>query len=674
MNLNIQICVPSYPISGMRYLPLVWAYLKSYHTHHGEYTENVNWLEPLQNKRDIDKFLLQGVENVDVLGISNYMWNSKVNFDLAKQVKKQNPNCFIVCGGPEFNMLDISNFDYIDAYIPIEGEVSFSNLLDKLKSREDWKTVGGIVYLENNKIKKNPPLPYIRDWFFSPILEHKEYFEELIQRNKEEKFETLLQFETTRGCPYGCTFCDWGGGIHTKVRNRPLEILKEEITWTGQNKIFKYFITDANFGIYERDIDVAKHIVDTRNTYGWPKGITYQSAKNQTNRIIQIAEILYKGKMMSRHMISVQSTDDHVLTNIDRANLPTSKQSFIAHELNKKQVPVKSQIIIGLPGDNINKLKKTVSDLYDMGVSREIEYFIFGLFPNAPASEASYIEKHKLKTVQAYSPVTCRNLNNMEGYSASDIQICNGLADIENESVYQDAVWDVADSKSAFVVESESYDRKEFAEMYTWMLVLNGLVDNGLFKDIADFYKQHGISYKDFFHNIIEDFKSNKEFKEIYDYIEQQSQDLSNGIRPYEEIQIPGSTQPVAFESNLVMQSWVAKNKELVRNDLMKMVIDRFGYHDPVKDLSNFCLDRIVGFDVINEKEITYDYDWIAIIKGMNFVDLIKCPTTVKWKNTYIDNFKKLNVKMDLYYYTLCLIHGRWRKKMNYDANYISSN
>ena len=82
MNLNIQICVPSYPISGMRYLPLVWAYLKSYHTHHGEYTENVNWLEPLQNKRDIDKFLLQGVENVDVLGISNYMWNSKVNFVL----------------------------------------------------------------------------------------------------------------------------------------------------------------------------------------------------------------------------------------------------------------------------------------------------------------------------------------------------------------------------------------------------------------------------------------------------------------------------------------------------------------------------------------------------------------------------------------------------------------
>lgn len=663
--INVLISVPSYPMSGMRYLPLIWAYLKSYHDNHSDYKNQINWLPPLQHSEDIKNFL-KNPNDIQVLGLSNYMWNSKINYKLAEEIKKINPNCLIVCGGPEFVINKIASFKHIDIYVPIEGEVSFSKILDCVVQNKSWKDVGGIIYLENNKIIKNPALPFIRNWNFSPLLENKEYMESLITKNRAEGLETLLQFETTRGCPYSCTFCDWGGGIHTKVRDRPLEILKDEITWTGQNKIFKYFITDANFGFFPRDINVAKHIVETLKKYNWPKGITYQSAKNQTDRIIEIADILYRGNMISRHMISVQSTDDRILANIDRSNLPTSKQRFIANELNKKQVPVKSQIILGLPGDNLNKLKQTVNDLYDMGVSREIEYFVFGLFPNAPASEPEYLKKHKIKTIWGYSPIYCRDLDTMEGYSRNDVQVCNGLIYNENESVYQDHIWDVSNNKSEFVVETNSYSRDEWAEMYTWINILNGLVDSGLFKDVADFYNQHGISYKDFFHNTIEDLKTDKKFNDLYQYIKSQSLDFSTGKREYEEMTIPGLNKPVAFEANLFIQAWIAKNKEQVRNNLVPIIINRFGYSKEITDLFNFGLDRIVGFDLVNEKECEYNYNWLKIIKEKNFLGLIPKPTKFKFENNYINNFKKLNVDMDLYFYSLCLVHGRWRKRMNY--------
>jgi radical SAM superfamily enzyme YgiQ (UPF0313 family) len=648
---------------------MIWAYLKSYHDNHSKYKEKVNWLLPLQDVSEINKFL-SNPSNIHVLGLSNYMWNSQFNMKLAEEIKKINPNCLIVCGGPEFDTNNKENFKNIDIYVPVEGEVTFSKILDCLVSNQSWKEVGGIVYLEDNTIKRNPALPYINDWFFSPLLENKEYFEGLIKKNKENSIETLLQFETTRGCPYSCTFCDWGGGIHTKVRSRPLEILKEEITWTGKNKIQKYFITDANFGFMKRDIDIAKHIVETKKKYNWPKSIVYQSAKNQTDRIIEVADILYKGSLTSSHMITVQSTDNHVLSNIERSNLPTSKQKFISAELNKRQVPVKSQIILGLPGDTLDKLKNTVNDLYEMGVSREIEYFVFGLFPNAPANDPIYKEKYKLKTIQGYAPVYCRNLTTLEGYDGRDLQICSGVINLNRESERKEYIWDMSNSLSEFVVSSYSYSKKEWAEMYTWINVLNGMVHDGLFKNIADFYNYYGISYKEFFHYVIESFKIDKEFDDLYKYIIDQSFEFSTGSKLYEEMTIPGSKKNVAFESSLFVASWFAKHKEKIKNIFIPIIYEKFGHKETIKDLANYGISSSVGFDLIEEKILTFSYDWSKILREKNFSNIVPTNTTYIFKNDYIRNFKKLNKNIDLYYYTLCLIYGRWRKKMNYNISY----
>jgi hypothetical protein len=76
--MNVLISVPTFPMSGMRYLPMVWACLKSYHDHKGKYPKDVNWLPPLKNSIDVENFLKTNTK-VDVLGISNYMWNSKIN-------------------------------------------------------------------------------------------------------------------------------------------------------------------------------------------------------------------------------------------------------------------------------------------------------------------------------------------------------------------------------------------------------------------------------------------------------------------------------------------------------------------------------------------------------------------------------------------------------------------
>ncbi len=82
----------------------------------------------------------------DILGMSNYCWSQNVSYEMFNLLKKENPYALSVWGGPNFpvdlpsqkNFLE--KFNAMDVYVPIDGEVGFSNILEhilKLNSTEE---------------------------------------------------------------------------------------------------------------------------------------------------------------------------------------------------------------------------------------------------------------------------------------------------------------------------------------------------------------------------------------------------------------------------------------------------------------------------------------------------------------------------------------------------------
>src|SRR6185295_8461230 len=90
--------------------------------------------------------------------------------------------------------------------------------------------------------------------------------------------------ETNRGCPFTCTFCDWGQAVHTRVHELPLERVHAELEWIARHGLPYVYIADANFGIRRRDLGIVEHLGNLRRVHGAPAFCYFHLTKNATER------------------------------------------------------------------------------------------------------------------------------------------------------------------------------------------------------------------------------------------------------------------------------------------------------------------------------------------------------------------------------------------------------
>jgi len=74
----------------------------------------------------------------DVLGLSNYVWSYRIGLEMFNLVLAKNSNAITVWGGPNFPQDLESQKSFmekcsdVDFYVPIEGEVGFSNIIREI--------------------------------------------------------------------------------------------------------------------------------------------------------------------------------------------------------------------------------------------------------------------------------------------------------------------------------------------------------------------------------------------------------------------------------------------------------------------------------------------------------------------------------------------------------------
>lgn len=355
---------------------------------------------------------------------SNYMWTREANLEIGKTAKAEMPGHILIHGGPDTPAYPDSCEAYlkthreVDFTIRGEGESTLVDLLETLRNsssalkKESLSAVAGICFLEGETLIQTPDRERAKDinLYPSPFLAG--VFEQL---NWQEW--NAITLETNRGCPYGCSFCDWGSATLQKMRRFDMDRLKKEILWVARHNIPKLWIADSNFGIFKRDLEITRYICEVKKEYGYPKLLITNYAKNTKAHLIEIIEMLVDNGLVGTGIVSLQTRDQATLDAVRRHNIKTREYDLLRETFEKRKLPMSTQLMIGLPGSTRESFKADLRFFFNQNI--DVQIFRTVVLPNSPMAHPDYLAQHKLRfdeggMLRATAQLTVSALDHLE--------------------------------------------------------------------------------------------------------------------------------------------------------------------------------------------------------------------------------------------------------------------
>lgn len=356
----------------------------------------------LIEKLPVSSYLDTWIHDPHVVAMSSYVWNWNYNNHLAKEIKKRWPDCIIVVGGPEVNKRDpnlIRDRPWLDVAILGENETAFAELLRGIDP-ESLTQLPGVITRFTQNIQQPARTDEIND-VPSPILSG---FYDWIMDRYHERYGVpdywQVTWETMRGCPYHCSFCDIGDDYWNKTKWFDLDRIYREIDWMADRRIEYLGVCDSNWGIHPRDLDITRYIVETKLRTGYPRILDVTWAKNNPDRVKQIVQIDHEaGTGLIRGLnFSLQSLDSTTLVTNSRFNLRDSVLQDSLVYFAEQHIPTFTELIWPLPGESVTSLKRGLQNLIDLGQKDFLSIHPLVVTNNSPMGQPDFREKNALQT------------------------------------------------------------------------------------------------------------------------------------------------------------------------------------------------------------------------------------------------------------------------------------
>ena len=545
-------------------------------------------------------------KDTDILLCSCYVWNWQITTLFAKQVKKINPKCTIIFGGPQVpnNLGDFfKKYPFVDIVVHGEGEVIISNIFESYIKDKDYSKVNGISTKDftttpQKRIEnfENLPSPYLSNMVWDLV-------------DKVEGIDWIASWETNRGCPYLCTFCDWGSATATRMRKWTEDRLFKEIEWFADNKIPYIDCCDANFGIYQdRDKRIATKLKEEKLKKGYPQTFRTNWAKFSSEKIIPTVQELQAADLFRAITLSLQSLDETTLDIIKRENLKFDTFSNLTNSFREAGIPSYTEIIMGLPGETLESFKKGLEIIMSDKTVGTLNIYNCSLLPNAPMNEPWYVEKYKIKTVS--SPILLQHSSTHK----------RGIEEYEQ-----------------IVTSTNTFTTQELKEMYILSWVVQTFHSFGILEYIERYYENmNGLPIMKFYDSFLEYCRTQESVfsRECQKLIKHVDNGYSGKGWSHYDPQLGDIIWP--FEEASFLRLVLDRNKLIYEIENFINYFDHLhGFHtdhDILKDLVRFQVFLLTTrSDLEKIKSHDFNFNWKDFF--VNNVELRSQPKTYFYKN-----------------------------------------
>lgn len=287
----------------------------------------------------------------DMVLFSCYIWNIEFILRVARRLKSVAPDIKIIFGGPEVSYAAqkyMQENPFLDAVIRGEGEETLRRIIETATLNHK-----GVTFRNgDNKIISREDRQVISDLSKIPF----PYTEEDIEENKNK----LIYYETSRGCPFRCSYCL--SSTDHNVRFRDLQLVFREFLFFIEHQVRIVKLTDRTFNANRRRTqEMIRFLIDHASKTTFHFEIAADILDDETLALLKTAP-----KGLFQLEIGVQSTNPKTLAAIDR-KADTQKIAKVVKIVRSfGNMHTHLDLIAGLPYEDFESFRQSFNDVFAM--------------------------------------------------------------------------------------------------------------------------------------------------------------------------------------------------------------------------------------------------------------------------------------------------------------------
>jgi radical SAM superfamily enzyme YgiQ (UPF0313 family) len=351
--------------------------------------------------------------NPDVVGITSVTPSIYEAYKVAETAKKVREDCTVILGGPHATFMPrqtMEECEYIDIIVRGEGEETTRELIENIEKGVPLNKVKGITFRKENGIIDTEPRPFIKNIDDIPF-PSRDLLPMHLYKFNGVKYTTML---TSRGCPFGCSFCSSSRLFGGYWRGRSPENVLEEIkTVYGEYGIRNIEFMDDTFTLDQKR---AEKICDGIIEQGWD--ISWGASSRVDTLSKELAEKMKKAGCWII-FLGIESGSQKILDTIGKRI--TLEQAKKAVEILKDAgIQVLGSFIIGFMQDTKETIKETIKFAKSLNLDYA-EFSILTPYPGTPIFD--YAKKNNMLLTEDWSKYTATEpIVKIEGISEKEVK------------------------------------------------------------------------------------------------------------------------------------------------------------------------------------------------------------------------------------------------------------
>jgi radical SAM superfamily enzyme YgiQ (UPF0313 family) len=309
-----------------------------------------------------------------MVGFTCYLWNVERTLWVARELKRLCPGVRVVLGGPEVTadnawLLETPEYDFA---VLGEGEQTFANLLLALTAGESPPvSIAGLYVPPTTGPRYRPDrLPAPR----TPLTDLTRLGSPYLAGILDAAVERMMLLETTRGCVFRCKFCYYPKAYPDQYF-LPAAAVLANLRHAQERGAEEVFLLDPTLN-QRRDFADFLHLLIEGNPgrrFSYFGELRGEGITPQTARLLRLANF-------TEVEVGLQSVEPEAMTRMDRKNNLRAFERGVRAML-AEGIHVKVDLIVGLPGDTVESVRRGLHYLRDGGLYSDVQVFNLAVLP-----------------------------------------------------------------------------------------------------------------------------------------------------------------------------------------------------------------------------------------------------------------------------------------------------